>query len=100
MNVLVSFRHGALVAALLSPATSAAAGTFDCRANGAMIPQGEVACLHLPSGDQLARCEKVLNNPSWVKTGDGCPVENQGTGATPAQAPGSTGQTGKEPAPK
>jgi hypothetical protein len=44
-----------------------------CRANGRSFEQGQVACLKLPNGVQLARCGKELNNSSWKKLQDGCP---------------------------
>mgnify|MGYP003382108098 CR=1 FL=1 len=52
-----------------------------CLANGKSYSQGEVACLKLPGGRQLARCEMVLNNTSWKSTGQGCPQASQ----TPAK---------------
>jgi hypothetical protein len=44
-----------------------------CVANGRMFEQGQVTCLKLPNGAQLARCSKELNNSSWKKMQDGCP---------------------------
>ncbi len=44
-----------------------------CRANGTTFEEGQIACIRLPSGNKLARCEKVLNNTSWKMLGDGCP---------------------------
>jgi len=45
-----------------------------CMANGRVFHHGEIACLRLPSGPQLAQCGMVLNNSSWIKLQDGCPV--------------------------
>jgi hypothetical protein len=62
---------------LLFPAslwTTAAFADCQCMANGRMFHHGEIACLHLPSGPQLAQCGMVLNNSSWIKLQDGCPV--------------------------
>jgi len=44
-----------------------------CRANGQDYNEGQIICIRLPSGAQLSRCERVLNNTSWKKMGDGCP---------------------------
>ena len=44
-----------------------------CRANGREFEQGQLACLKLPDGMQLARCGMELNNSSWKKVQDGCP---------------------------
>ncbi|HTV67035.1 MAG TPA: hypothetical protein VMF90_00720 [Rhizobiaceae bacterium] len=44
-----------------------------CRANGRVFSHGQVVCLKLPTGTQLARCGMVLNNSSWKKIQDGCP---------------------------
>lgn len=41
---------------------------------GKRVEKGEVACLHLPTGDALARCDTVLNNTSWTKLREGCEV--------------------------
>ncbi|UUP19308.1 hypothetical protein [Nitratireductor thuwali] len=48
--------------------------TADCRcvANGARYVEGEQACLKMPDGPRLARCEKVLNNSSWKMLGRDC----------------------------
>jgi hypothetical protein len=61
-----------LVAALVQWPASAMADC-QCRANGRSFEQGEVACLRLPNGTELARCGKELNNSSWKKVQDGCP---------------------------
>jgi hypothetical protein len=50
-----------------------------CRANGQWYRQGETACIDLPcSGPQLSRCDMVLNNSSWKKIQDGCPLAMKG----------------------
>jgi hypothetical protein len=54
--------------------TTAAAADCKCIANGRVFHHGEIACLRLPSGPQLAQCGMVLNNSSWIKLQDGCPV--------------------------
>ncbi len=60
-----------------------------CLANGRAYQQGELACLELPCMQPyLARCEMVLNNSSWRKVGDICPisllVEEDPSAAQPA----------------
>ena len=43
-------------------------------AKGERVDLGTVICLEVsPSVRYLARCERVLNNTSWRKLGDGCP---------------------------
>jgi hypothetical protein len=49
-----------------------------CIANGRTFHHGEIACLRLPSGPQLAQCGMVLNNSSWIKIQDGCPLAETG----------------------
>ena len=50
-----------------------AAADCKCLANGRIFHHGEIACLSLPNGKQLAQCDMVLNNSSWKKLQDGCP---------------------------
>jgi hypothetical protein len=45
-----------------------------CVAAGKRYHLGEIACISLPEGDRLARCSMVLNNSSWMKLHDSCPV--------------------------
>jgi hypothetical protein len=54
--------------------TTAASADCKCMANGRVIHHDEIACIRLPSGPQLARCGMVLNNSSWIKLQDGCPL--------------------------
>ena len=67
---------------LAVPALAAGAGqaAADCQCvgNGTKYEQGELACLRLPNGPILARCDKVYNNSSWTKVGDGCPQARAG----------------------
>ncbi len=53
---------------------SATAHDCQCKAAGKEFKQGDVVCLSLPTGQQLARCSMVLNNSSWEKLQDGCPL--------------------------
>jgi hypothetical protein len=70
-------------------AATPALADCQCRANGRIFHHGEVACLHLPSGPQLAQCGMVLNNSSWIKLQDGCPVAAMSESQeTPASRPG------------
>ncbi len=59
---------------LLSSLILAQPATAECRcvANGARYAEGEQACLKMPDGPQLARCEKVLNNSSWKLLDQDC----------------------------
>jgi hypothetical protein len=60
---------------VLGSVVAAAGPNCSCRTSeGVKVEQGKTACLHLSSGDQLARCEMVLNNTSWKKIQDGCPT--------------------------
>lgn len=67
------FAPGLLAAALLLCGLSIASADCECRANSRMYRHGELACLRLPTGEQLARCDMVLNNSAWMKVSDGCP---------------------------
>jgi len=58
--------------------TPAAMADCQCMANGRVFHHGEIACLRLPSGPQLAQCGMVLNNSSWIKLQDGCPLAQAG----------------------
>ncbi len=47
----------------------------ECLGNGKRIKEGSVICLQIGSSQRyLARCERNLNNTSWKKISDGCPV--------------------------
>ncbi len=63
-----------LAAALSAGLTGTAAADCMCAANGTRYEMGAVACIRSPAGAWLARCGKVLNNTSWEKLADGCPV--------------------------
>lgn len=45
-----------------------------CSANGTRYELGAVVCVNTASGSWLGRCDKVLNNTSWKKLADGCPL--------------------------
>ncbi|EKF40991.1 hypothetical protein NA8A_17520 [Nitratireductor indicus C115] len=57
---------------MMAAATSAAKADCLCRANGEQYKHGQLVCLKLPQGSQLARCDKVLNNASWKFLGQSC----------------------------
>jgi hypothetical protein len=67
---------GAIV--LLATATAVPLPVADgpvCVANGRTFAQGELACIELPcQTPYLARCGMVLNNSSWQKVSDQCPI--------------------------
>jgi hypothetical protein len=47
----------------------------ECLGNGKRVKEGSVICLQIGSSQRyLARCERNLNNTSWKKITDGCPV--------------------------
>lgn len=73
-----AFAPGLLSAALLLGGQAVAQADCECRANGRLYRHGELACLRLPTGDQLARCDMVLNNSAWKKVSDGCPEASAG----------------------
>lgn len=81
-----------LLAALTFVAPPASAGQeCACLGNGKRIKEGSVICLQVGSSTRyMARCERNLNNTSWKKLADGCPVAQlspwAGNGAT--QSPG------------
>lgn len=62
----------ALAVTLSLPVAGSSAADCQCRANGAAFRQGETACLALPDGPRLARCEMVLNNSSWKILDQAC----------------------------
>ena len=72
------FASGLAWAALLVLEPAVAMADCECRANGNRYRHGELACLRLPTGDYLARCDMVLNNPAWKKVRDSCPEASAG----------------------
>ena len=45
-----------------------------CRYSGGVAPPGTVICLNVNGSRSLARCEMVLNNPSWHILQEPCPI--------------------------
>jgi hypothetical protein len=43
-----------------------------CRFGGSQFRLGDTVCMSTPLGVQLARCDLVLNNTSWVPMGVPC----------------------------
>jgi len=59
----------------LSAPSAFAGQDCECLGNGKRIKEGSVICLQISSSQRyLARCERNLNNTSWKKISDGCPV--------------------------
>lgn len=56
------------------PSLSPALADCMCSANGTRYELGAVVCVNTSSGSWLGRCGKVLNNTSWKKLADGCPL--------------------------
>jgi hypothetical protein len=71
MKLAVGF---CLIVAALAGTPAPAIANCQCLANGRTFEQGQVACLKLPTGTELARCGKELNNSAWKKVQDGCPT--------------------------
>ena len=54
-----------------------------CRFQGTAYRLGDTVCMSTPLGVQFARCDLILNNTSWIPTGEPCPMSRLNT---PAQA--------------
>ncbi len=54
-------------------ATTVVLAAPECLANGKSFQLGQSACLTVAGQNQMARCDKVLNNSSWTKVADNCP---------------------------
>ena len=66
---------GVLAVTGLSAPAALAGQECECLGNGKRIKEGGVICLQIGSSQRyLARCERNLNNTSWKKISDGCPV--------------------------
>ncbi len=83
-----------IMAACAFANASSVAAECQCAANGTRYDQGAVVCLDVPEGRYLAVCGKVLNNSSWKKLQNGCPLSL----ATSAIA-GLTNTAGREAIP-
>jgi hypothetical protein len=50
-----------------------------CRHRGSAYRLGDTVCMNTHLGVQLARCDLVLNNTSWIPTGVPCTMSRLGT---------------------
>ena len=74
------------IIALFAGTLPAAAGPdCTCKYKNMDIPEGQIACLQTPNGEQMARCERVLNNTSWKFLGGGCSVSSNNLTERPPQ---------------
>ena len=80
-RVWLSLSLVGLVFAFVAPAQA----DCQCVAAGKKYQIGEVACLSLPEGERLARCSMVLNNSSWTKMEDACPLAFNETAEDPLE---------------
>ncbi len=55
----------------------------ECRSNGQIFKQGQLACIRTNAGMKLARCDMSQNVSSWAIVRDDCPSTNN----TPLPAP-------------
>jgi hypothetical protein len=46
-----------------------------CRAGGQTFQLGDTVCMHTHRGVQLARCDLLLNNTTWVPIGIACSMQ-------------------------
>lgn len=66
---------GFIAVAGFGAAPALAGQDCECLGNGKRVKEGSVICLQIGSSQRyLARCERNLNNTSWKKITDGCPV--------------------------
>lgn len=66
---------GFIAGACLAAPSAFAGQDCECLGNGKRVKEGSVICLQIGSSQRyLARCERNLNNTSWKKITDGCPV--------------------------
>lgn len=75
-----------LVIVCLGPVEALAESRCVCRFAGQTYLVGKCVCMNRAKGAERACCGKVLNNTSWLFTGDGCPIA---MGEPPAQTKGS-----------
>jgi hypothetical protein len=72
----LSIGFASVVVFSMSP--SLAGQDCECVGNGKRIKEGGVVCLQIGSSQRyLARCERNLNNTSWKKIADGCPISQR-----------------------
>ncbi|MBZ8132570.1 hypothetical protein [Afifella sp. IM 167] len=74
---------GLSAASLLAAEAAHAGSDCTCRAKGGVTArEGDTICIATPNGQQMARCEKVLNNTSWKFLNTPCPSASNGSPAT------------------
>ena len=76
---------GSLVAAAFLVGVAGAHTTHPCpcRYAGGVAPPGAVICLDVDGKRSLARCEMMLNNPSWRFLNEPYPIASLTKRATP-----------------
>lgn len=80
---------GFLTAVFFAASPAFAGQDCECLGNGKRIKEGGVICLQIGSSQRyLARCERNLNNTSWKKISDGCPVSQLSPWTSNAAPPG------------
>ena len=55
-----------------------------CRFQGTAYRLGDTVCMSTPLGVQFARCDLILNNTSWIPTGEPCTMSRLDTPAQTA----------------
>ena len=79
---------GFLTMGFLAVSPAFAGQDCECLGNGKRIKEGGVICLQIGSSQRyLARCERNLNNTSWKKISDGCPVSQMSPRSPKPPAP-------------
>ena len=65
---------GLTITAVFSGVGGAMAGeNCTCRYQGKDVLEGASICMQTPNGQQMAKCDRVLNNTAWKFTGQPCP---------------------------
>ncbi|MEP2979677.1 MAG: hypothetical protein ABJO86_09345 [Lentilitoribacter sp.] len=59
---------------LMVPTVSFADIKCECRYFGNYVPVGSKICMNTPEGARMAKCEMMLNNPTWQFEEDECPL--------------------------
>lgn len=75
MSKLNSHLMGLFIGAVIMvPTASFAERKCECRYFGNYIPVGSKICMNTPNGARMAKCEMMLNNPTWQFEDDECPL--------------------------
>lgn len=59
---------------LMVPTVSFADIKCECRYFGNYVPVGSKICINTPEGARMAKCEMMLNNPTWQFEEGECPL--------------------------